>query len=337
MEVENSVMNNCNKNNFEENILMKNVLQEKINLVDIKISMNPNNNFCQSKDKKDINNFFNKIEVPIQNQKNEELANQLIFFNTEQYRNLLAVFVSIDYGKEIIKNLNHNQIQLKEVLNRHKITERMRSKMVDWMIEVTENYRCDTNTYFLGVSLLDRYFENCKNCLNADDLHKLGITCMFIASKYCDVFPIKLQMASDKISHGKISKEEIKSAVIEIMKIIEYDLSIPTSFELLNFYIEDIFNVNENNYNIRNEVLREYLRNFKEIQMQNGNNFDENFYELLNDKNLLYGNDPYFKIYKENINTYNSILEKIMPLDESKGIVPDIKEYYKKEFLINES
>lgn len=65
--------------------------------------------------------------------------------------------------------------------------------------------------------------------------------------------------------------------------------------------------------------------------------FDENFYELLNDKNLLYGNDPYFKIYKEDINTYNSILEKIMPLDESKGIVPDIKEYYKKEFLINES
>jgi len=65
--------------------------------------------------------------------------------------------------------------------------------------------------------------------------------------------------------------------------------------------------------------------------------FNEDFYELLNDVNLLYGNDPYFKIYNEDINTYDSILNKIMPLDETKGIVLDIKEYYKKEFLINES
>ena len=65
--------------------------------------------------------------------------------------------------------------------------------------------------------------------------------------------------------------------------------------------------------------------------------FNENFYELLNDKNLLYGNDPYFKTYNQDINTYDSILKKIMPLNEKLGIVLDIKEYYRKEFLINES
>jgi hypothetical protein len=62
--------------------------------------------------------------------------------------------------------------------------------------------------------------------------------------------------------------------------------------------------------------------------------FNENFYELLNDKNLLYGNDPYFKTYKQDINTYDNVLNKIMPLNENLGIVSDIKEYYKKEFLI---
>jgi len=65
--------------------------------------------------------------------------------------------------------------------------------------------------------------------------------------------------------------------------------------------------------------------------------FNENFYELLNDCDLLYGNDPHFKIYNEDMNTYDRILKEIMPLDETKGIVPDIKEYYKKEFFINES
>jgi hypothetical protein len=65
--------------------------------------------------------------------------------------------------------------------------------------------------------------------------------------------------------------------------------------------------------------------------------FNEDFYELLNDDDLLYRNDPYFKTYNADINTYDSILNKIMPLNETKGIVPDIKEYYKKEFLIDES
>ena len=37
--------------------------------------------------------------------------------------------------------------------------------------------------------------------------------------------------------------------------------------------------------------------------------FDENFYELLNDKDLLFGNDPYFKTYEEDTKTYDEILK----------------------------
>jgi len=62
--------------------------------------------------------------------------------------------------------------------------------------------------------------------------------------------------------------------------------------------------------------------------------FGEDFYELLSDKNLLYDNDPYFKTYEEDNNTYDEILKKVMPLNENKGIVPDIKNYYMAEFFI---
>jgi hypothetical protein len=62
--------------------------------------------------------------------------------------------------------------------------------------------------------------------------------------------------------------------------------------------------------------------------------FGEDFYELLSDKDLLYGNDPYFKTYEEDTKTYDEILKKVMPLDENKGIVPDIKNYYMAEFFI---
>ena len=62
--------------------------------------------------------------------------------------------------------------------------------------------------------------------------------------------------------------------------------------------------------------------------------FGEDFYELLSDKDLLYGNDPYFKTYEEDTKTYDEILKKITPFNENKGIVPDIKNYYMAEFFI---
>lgn len=62
--------------------------------------------------------------------------------------------------------------------------------------------------------------------------------------------------------------------------------------------------------------------------------FKEDFHDLLNDKDLLYGNDPYFKPYSEDRNTYNKIIDKVLPLDEDKGMIPDIKKWYSAEFML---
>ena len=59
----------------------------------------------------------------------------------------------------------------------------------------------------------------------------------------------------------------------------------------------------------------------------------ENFYELLNDENLLYRNDPYFVPYNQNKKDYDRIIDIIgLNFDENVGIIPDIKEYFIKEF-----
>jgi len=65
--------------------------------------------------------------------------------------------------------------------------------------------------------------------------------------------------------------------------------------------------------------------------------FNEDLYELLNDKDLLYGNDPHFKTYSEDKETYDkliSIYGKDIPLTD---IVIDIREYYTKEFMIEDN
>ena len=64
------------------------------------------------------------------------------------------------------------------------------------------------------------------------------------------------------------------------------------------------------------------------------NDFKEDFYDLLNDKDLLYGNDPYFRHYGASKDIYNAILDKVLPIDENKGMVPDIKKWYTAEFML---
>jgi hypothetical protein len=62
-----------------------------------------------------------------------------------------------------------------------------------------------------------------------------------------------------------------------------------------------------------------------------GDDFDEDFYDILNDAELL-PHDPYFVPYDEDRYTYDAILDAIGEVDMT-GMVPDIYEYYKEEIL----
>ena len=44
--------------------------------------------------------------------------------------------------------------------------------MVDWMIEVLTNFKCDDLTFFLAVSLMDRYFKGCQKELKIVNLQR---------------------------------------------------------------------------------------------------------------------------------------------------------------------
>lgn len=65
--------------------------------------------------------------------------------------------------------------------------------------------------------------------------------------------------------------------------------------------------------------------------------FGEDFYESLNDPELLHGNDPYYVPYEQDKDTYNMILNAVgFNFNEDIGIIPDVKMYFLKEFdLVN--
>lgn len=68
-------------------------------------------------------------------------------------------------------------------------------------------------------------------------------------------------------------------------------------------------------------------------------NFGGNHLDYLNDADLLYGNDPYFKIYDNDKQIYDKILLEIggWNFNEALGMVPDVKNYFMEEFLLTNS
>ena len=60
--------------------------------------------------------------------------------------------------------------------------------------------------------------------------------------------------------------------------------------------------------------------------------YGEDFYELLRDKDLLAGNDPHFVTYSVDPSTYDEILSKL-DFNPNTGMVPDIRKYYEEETM----
>ena len=84
--------------------------------------------------------------------------------------------------------------------------------MVDWMIEVCSSFRCTQRAYFLSIKLFDQYLLKISTTgivLQNKDVHAIGVTSMYLASKYEDIYPLHSKVVSQKIAHGAITPQEL--------------------------------------------------------------------------------------------------------------------------------
>ena len=85
---------------------------------------------------------------------------------------------------------------------------------------------------------MDRFISQSERKLELEELHLIGITCMFIASKYEDITPIYMKTMINKVSHGRFKKEQILELEREIVSTLKFRLaSVPTILEFLESYV----------------------------------------------------------------------------------------------------
>ena len=160
------------------------------------------------------------------------------FYTTRESVKLIEI-----YGPELYNSAKFFEQILpdKNFLKQHKIHSQIRNKMIDWMFEVFDAYKSETQTFFLCVHYFDLYLSLHKNILNDNNVHLLGIVCMFLASKIEDLCPFQMYHTKVKIGHGKFSEKEIKDKEKEILKIIEFKLVTATTYDFIRTYLYDLY------------------------------------------------------------------------------------------------
>lgn len=86
------------------------------------------------------------------------------------------------------------------------VTDRMRGILIDWLIGVHHKFKLRSETLFITADLIDRFCG--ETLVLRSNFQLLGITALFIASKYEEIYPPELHDFS-KITDFTYSKEEI--------------------------------------------------------------------------------------------------------------------------------
>ena len=73
--------------------------------------------------------------------------------------------------------------------------------MVDWLVEVHTQFSLLQETLYLTVAIMDRYLQESADKVPTKELQLVGVTAMFIASKYEEMYPPEIGMESTFSQH----------------------------------------------------------------------------------------------------------------------------------------
>ena len=115
------------------------------------------------------------------------------------------------------------------------INEKMRAILVDWLVDVHARFEMNHQTHFLAVNLIDRYLEVVQ--VQRSRLQLVGISALFIASKYEEIYPPDLAEFV-KCCDNTYTAAQIIDVESEIIAVLNFNLVFTSSYQFFELFCQ---------------------------------------------------------------------------------------------------
>ncbi|CAN4116724.1 unnamed protein product [Withania somnifera] len=159
-----------------------------------------------------------------------------IDIDSDDAKNPLAV---VDYVEDLYAYYSKmevcNRISPDYMAQQADINERMRSILIDWLIEVHHKFDLREETLFLTVNLIDRFLE--KQSVVRKKLQLVGLVATLLACKYEEV---TLPVVDDLvfISDKAYARKEVLQMEKLMLNTLQFNMSVPTPYVFMRRFLK---------------------------------------------------------------------------------------------------
>ncbi|XP_032886454.1 G2/mitotic-specific cyclin-B3 [Amblyraja radiata] len=150
--------------------------------------------------------------------------------------NLNDPFLNSIYAKDIFDYMKEREMKfvLKGYMEKQlDLNIEMRAILVDWMVEVQENFELNHETLYLAVKLVDHFMS--KAVCMRETLQLLGSTAILIAAKFDERCPPCMDDFL-YICDDAYQREELLAMEVNILRTLKFDINVPVAYRFLRRY-----------------------------------------------------------------------------------------------------
>ena len=159
-----------------------------------------------------------------------------------------------EYTDEILENLINEEKTVNIEINpnyfefQHEINQKMRSILIDWLLDVHHKFNFKQETFYTTIYIIDTFLS--KKFIQRKRFQLLGVTSLLISSKFNEIY-IRRMNDYALITDGAYTIDDIKKMEEEITKTLNFNFLFPSSlsfFEIISKKIGISEDLNKNKF-----------------------------------------------------------------------------------------
>ncbi|EGA60132.1 Clb2p [Saccharomyces cerevisiae FostersO] len=158
-----------------------------------------------------------------------------------------------EYVNDIFEYLHQLEVitlPKKEDLYPHRNIHQNRDILVNWLVKIHNKFGLLPETLYLAINIMDRFLG--KELVQLDKLQLVGTSCLFIASKYEEVYSPSIKHFASE-TDGACTEDEIKEGEKFILKTLKFNLNYPNPMNFLRRISK------ADDYDIQSRTLAKFL------------------------------------------------------------------------------